>query len=261
MLASIARLERECRHVARVAGGRIAIRYAAAIAGALPQIVRTGTLAAADELMHEREDLLTVRVEGVNLVLPARCFSGIREMYARRVYLRPPGFRLRSGDTVIDLGCNQGLFTLLAAKIGAKVIALDAQMGFGEALAEHLERNGCTERVTFIAGLVGASAGLFADTAALSAGAHYRGEPASVDMAELIADLDRVDFLKVDIEGSEFHIFSGTQPWVRKISRLAMEVHPEFGEPRQIVNWLSNVGFDVSITDDGYVYAARRDAV
>jgi FkbM family methyltransferase len=260
MLASIIRLEREVANVARVAGGRTAMRYAAAIAGALPQIIRSGTLTAADEAMHGRDDLLLVHVDGVRLMLPARCFAGMREMYARRVYVRPSGFQIRPGNTVIDLGCNQGLFTLFAAKIGASVIAVDAQAGFRESLSEHLKRNGCAERVTFVPALVGASAGLFADADVLSAGSHYTGLPKTVEVEELVADFDRVDFLKVDIEGAEFRIFCDDQPWISKVDKIAMEVHPEFGEPQRIIDWLSDAGFGVSTTNDGYIYAARRGA-
>ncbi|KXZ45788.1 hypothetical protein GPECTOR_50g581 [Gonium pectorale] len=50
-----------------------------------------------------------------------------REVYEDRVYLRN-GVSLRPGDTVVDVGANTGLFTLLASELvgaGGRVVALE----------------------------------------------------------------------------------------------------------------------------------------
>lgn len=66
------------------------------------------------------------RTQGVELILEGRLFSGAREMYGRSVYFPDRNFQLESGTTVIDLGANTGLFSLLAALRGCRVIALEA---------------------------------------------------------------------------------------------------------------------------------------
>jgi FkbM family methyltransferase len=156
-----------------------------------------------------------VRTCSVKLTYPSRYFSAIREMYARNVYLRPPGFSIKAGDVVVDLGCNEGLFSVLAAKLGARVIAVDVQGGFAVPLREHLARNGCAGSVSFVHALVGAEAGLFANG---GGGSHYTTVPPRRTMDEILADIDRVRLMKIDIEGSEFALFSGDRAdWITKV--------------------------------------------
>jgi hypothetical protein len=69
-------------------------------------------------------------VLGRRIILEGRCFSGARELYCRKVYFALPGFSIREGDTVVDLGANVGLFTVLAAKIARRVVAIEAQSEF-----------------------------------------------------------------------------------------------------------------------------------
>ena len=70
-------------------------------------------------------------------------------MYARDVYTLYGEATFGANDTVIDLGCNEGLFTILAAKCGARVLAVDAQAGFRAELLDHLKRNNCEQNVIF----------------------------------------------------------------------------------------------------------------
>jgi len=37
---------------------------------------------------------------------------------------------------------------------------------------------------------------------------------------------ERVDLLKIDIEGSEFSLFEGECGWLDRVQRITMEVHP-----------------------------------
>jgi hypothetical protein len=87
-LARSFRIARELSGVARVAGYRTLLRYAGAIVQSIPSIMRTATLAAYDDRMSRYLDSLHVRMCGVQLTYPSRNFSGVRETYARNVYLR-----------------------------------------------------------------------------------------------------------------------------------------------------------------------------
>src|SRR5215467_16149261 len=54
------------------------------------------------------------------------------------------------GCTVLDVGANIGIYTLLAAKRGATVIAVEADPANARQLHHHLELNGLTASVTVI---------------------------------------------------------------------------------------------------------------
>jgi hypothetical protein len=79
--------------------------------------------------------------------------------------------------------------------------------------------------------------------------------------------LDRIDFLKMDIEGAEFRIFRDSARWLERVDNLAMEVHNHAGDPTEIVDslrtagfkvkWLSDSGYPTSPADAGYIYASR----
>jgi len=239
------------------------------VASALPAILRKRSLAPADALMTGA--LCRFRRFGTDVVVPGDLFGGAREMYARGVYFAPPNFRLRAGDTVIDLGANQGLFTVLAARIAAKVVAVEAQSRFLEAIRRHLALNPGTAEVALVLGLVGAESGVFADPGALRSSTHYEAAPPVFTMERLFEEhgVRRVDFLKIDIEGSEFSLLGRDVDWLRSVGKVAMEVHLEFGDPSALVDTFARAGFRTELRDNdlhpvsvltgvgGYLYAWR----
>jgi hypothetical protein len=98
--------------------------------------------------------------------------------------------------------------------------------------------------------LLGPSTGTFADADARKSFDHFEGRnPPIVEMAELLDrhEIQRVDFLKCDIEGSEFDLFFHGAEWLSRVRRLAMEVHPAFGSPLALRDLLTRRGFAVSL--------------
>jgi len=61
-------------------------------------------------------------------------------------------------------------------------------------------------------------------------------------------NLDKIDFVKIDIEGSEFALFNNPS-WLKNIKYLSMEVHPEYGDVGQIENTLTSFGFSYILAD------------
>jgi hypothetical protein len=79
-------------------------------------------------------------------------------------------------------------------------------------------------------------------------------------------NITHVDFLKVDIEGAEFELFK--QLPFEKIERMTIEVHPEHGNPTELVNKLRSHSFRTITCDSAfrltevperidYIYAQR----
>lgn len=178
-------------------------------------------------------------------------FSGAREMYARQVYFALDGFSLSRGEVVVDLGANWGLFTTLAAKTGCRTVAVDVQQALLDNIPRLLVLNQCDPGlVSLVWGVVGAATGVVSVKPELMASA-----PPTLSMDTLLGQfgLEHVDFLKVDIEGSEFALFSGDLAWLDRVRRIAMEVHTRFGDPATLCDLLRRHGFRIGLLEDGRI--------
>lgn len=273
MLRAATRLIREVGAVATVADMGTSLAFAAAVAVRLPSIVHARTLVSADERMSHRG--VTVRAGSRDVVIPGEAFGGIREIFARRVYTDFPGFDLHPGTVVVDLGANRGLFSLLAAAHGCTVLAVEAQKGFVDGLADLMTRNNCNAMVRVTCARVG-SGGVLNDPARLATATHLNGvPPVDMSLGHLIDmhHFGEIDFLKCDIEGSEFGLFLADDAprWLGRVKRIAMEVHRDYGDPATLARALDAHGYRVSlVTNDrrvvrdirdrsGYLFASRHN--
>jgi FkbM family methyltransferase len=57
----------------------------------------------------------------------------------------------------------------------------------------------------------------------------------------------QIDFLKLDIEGAEFLLFEEPS-WLSHVVRIAMEIHPLYGNPHEITRSLAEHGYSYSIS-------------
>jgi FkbM family methyltransferase len=154
------------------------------------------------------------------------------------LYLR----RIRPGDVVIDAGANVGLYTLEFARRGARVFAFEPHP---EAFAELARAAHGLSNVTCIAKAVWdrtgkadlhfhtAGRGLaWSQSASLMAGkdnvdATSFATVETVRLADFLAEVGSVRFLKMDIEGAEYAVLhdlieSGRH---RHVDRIAVETH------------------------------------
>lgn len=226
--------------------------YVRALMANSPEIVRSGSLKRAHGDMAGRR--YRFHVLGEDIWVDGAQFGLAQEIYGRRVYFPFPGFLPGPDDTVIDLGANAGVFSTLAGKLAHRVLAVEAQREFLPEIRRNAEINGCADRVEVLWALVGADSGLFSREENLRMASHYGGTPPAVSMSQILREhgLERVDFLKVDIEGSEFGIFSTPDDWLTRVSCIAMEVHPAFGDSSGLVATLRGAGFDVILMDNDH---------
>jgi FkbM family methyltransferase len=249
MFEAVRKLVREVNGVRRMCGPACAAQYSAQVLLQMPQILRSGNLQPADRGMAHRARRF--RVGKSHIVLDGSMFSGAREMYARQVYFSLDGFALSPGDVVMDLGSNCGLFTTLAAKCGCRTIAVDVQQTLLNHIPELLCLNDCDPAlVSIVWGVIGPDAGVVSIKPELLASA-----PPILSMDRLLAQfaVEYVDFLKIDIEGSEFALFSQDVEWLDRVTRIAMEVHTRFGDPDVLAKRFRYHGFRVRLLDNGRV--------
>jgi FkbM family methyltransferase len=252
-----------------MAGARCGLEYVLRLILNLPSVIRTRSLTPVDRTMGGRQR--SFRVFGETIQVAGHLFGGAREIYGRQVYFAVPGFFLSPADVVVDLGANAGLFTTLAGRLARRVIAVEAQSAFIDEIYDNVRANGCAGKVEVEFGIVGGRTGRLSDRRRLEEASHYRLAPPPLTMEEIFArhEIEAVDFLKVDIEGSEFGLLDGPLGWLRSVRRAVLEVHREFGEPAQVLATLRREGFQGWLVDNdgravdrivdqsGYVFARR----
>jgi FkbM family methyltransferase len=204
--------------------------------------------------------------------LPPAYTAGAREMYCRNVYLRH-GMTMPTSGWVVDLGANQGLFSVWAALTGARVVAVDAQQGYAAEIRRLAAHNGVADRVHVeiaVAGGVtpaGSSAGMVADDEVWSATSHGSPtRPASMSVPQLMSAylISRIGLLKADIEGGEFGLLAAGEDlsWLRLVDQFVLEVHPRFGDVAALARRLRRHGFVINLCDNDHrEVAATSDRV
>lgn len=266
---SLTRLAREYGQLRRILAPRDFLALLACTVTRATAIAQTGKLTAVDAAMSRN---LRIRFRGSLIDLPLAdvdralagtgdnpTFGNVREMCARDCYLR--FFTLNQPvGTVLDLGSNRGIFSLLA------LLALDADRAIG---VEPLPKYVPALQLLLMANNISPDRAIryrrFVTSSALE-----RQDPAANISIESICKehgIDRFGFVKIDIEGAEKELFSESA-WLDRADNIAMELHPQIaGDLSIIPRALAISGFqyrivsgsgDVSDVNRGeFLYASR----
>lgn len=186
--------------------------------------------------------------------------------------------------TVVDLGANIGMFSLRAASVAKRVVAVEP-VGSNLEMAERiLAEGGVRDKVSLhkaaICNESGGTIRVFASPC-FPAGnsvfqrhtsqwgqSHHEDVP-RLSIAELFAreQIGRCSLLKCDIEGAEFDVFEAVPlSLLHRIDRISMEVHPSVdarGLQRLagLRRRLESAGFCVEHTRTRRWWGRRRQAV
>lgn len=269
-MRTVRKMYEELVSIKHLCGYSCLSKYLLQVLSHAPAIAASRSLIPADAAMGGRSLLFNVFRE--EIVLNGELIGAARELYGRKVYFALPDFHIRPGDVVVDLGANAGVFTTLAARLARRVIAVEAQSEFVDCIRTNLRRNSCEEKAAVVFGLIGSGAGLLSDRETLESASHYNLPPPSLTMDGLLREhgVGVVNFLKVDIEGSEFDLFFNDNGWLSRVERIAMEVHLQFGDAGALSALLDGRGFDVVLLDNrqrvvtrlegagGYLFARSR---
>src|SRR3989344_4936381 len=204
------------------------------------------------------------RVFGKNIVLDGAYFGRATEIYVRGVYFSLPKFKFNPDMVVFDLGANTGIFTILAALCSKKVVAIEAVREYIDHMKENLRINSCLNKTSVVWGIIGGGSGMFANPQ-IREKCFGDNPPPVFSFDELMEKegVDKVDFLKIDIEGSEFELFKKKENWFSRVHYIVMEVHNSFlsdgvvipgGNIQKIADNLKESNFGVKLFDlDGKV--------
>ncbi len=143
---------------------------------------------------------------------------------------------LKPGMTVLDIGAHHGLYTLLASKrVGrtGKVIAFEPSPRERERLGRHVRLNRCfnVKIEPFALGNSQSQADLYLTSGmndwCNSLRKEAAGEVAKTERVDVLplddylakAAIDRVEFMKVDVEGAELGLLNGARKLLTSIHR------------------------------------------
>lgn len=172
-----------------------------------------------------------------------------------------PEMRINEGDVVVDLGGNLGIFNRYAYHKGAsKIISFEPDKRYFELLSLNKSSNSI---------LFNAAMSNKLGKAKLTESEHLGGSNILIKNHEYAKQyevetyslnylfesglIDKIDFLKVDIEGAEKYVFQGiSDDNLLKINKISMEYHhaalnKNEQERHELINRLNNLGFNSHI--------------
>ncbi len=229
-------------------GPALYARYIAGFAITLPEIARVGNLRPLDAYMGRYAQTFRYRGRsfvydcGANDALlpdtPSFAFGIAREIFIRDCYFvwQPPDVFDRA-RTVVDLGANRGTVSTLMTLTADRIVCVECLEQYQRVIAQNMEANGFDDWSL--------------ETAFIGEGGLFEGDHERISMDELYErhGLEHVDFMKMDIEGSEFALFAEPD-WLERVGALSMEVHSDEGDPSEIVGALSKHGFTTVLADE-----------
>jgi FkbM family methyltransferase len=198
-----------------------------------------------------------------------------------------PGMRhniehaLRPGSTFVDLGANEGYFTVIGARLvgpTGRVLAVEPQKRLLPIIAENLTRNGL-HNVTVLDIAIGGCEGqqelyLTSDTNTGASGlsrserltlAAQRVRVRRLEDVLREQEIYRVDFMKIDIEGSEYEAILASPEVFRRqrVAVLGMELHPALLASRgknaaDLMKFLADCGYRMSVMEGHTVWTTDR---
>jgi FkbM family methyltransferase len=245
ILKSLARWIADCRAAFRIADGTGPFLRLVGMLTRLRLAPRLG-------LAADNRNVLCTRLRP-GITVACRQNQGdlfsLTEVWIRECYRLP--FDVVPG-TLVDLGANIGLTSLWFNKRYQfrKVLAIEPNPSNVTLARENFKVNDVPGKV--IQAAVGANdrTGLFSPHVNSNQGGLGRGEtgyPVQVYSMNTILDMltpaERVNLLKVDIEGGEQELFTGDLSWLGTIDALIIEFHPDIVEYRRLITNIEKCGF------------------
>lgn len=168
---------------------------------------------------------------------------------------------LKKGDTYVDVGANIGSLVLKAASIvgvDGKVYGIEAHPKIFNFLNENVNINSY-DNIVLINSAVGDQQGELFFTDRNADDQNYvttdkNGIKVLVSTLDLLIDLEKIDFLKIDVEGYEKFVLNGASKTLERTKIILIEVSDEnfirYGyKSKEILQHLMSFNFNLFSTD------------
>ena len=165
---------------------------------------------------------------------------------------------IRPGDTVVDVGAFIGDHTIAYShSVGptGKVIAFEPALSAFNCLIHNTEKCGNVFTFNHALGNHIGTAGMAADYPA-NVASHYIHGDGIIQVRKLddhLSLLDRLDLIKIDVEGYELNVLKGAEQVITKFQpQMVIEINEialkrQGAIPDDIVNWVCAHGYSVSV--------------
>lgn len=161
----------------------------------------------------------------------------INEIWIDHIYT-PMAWKIQPDWTVIDLGAHRGVFSVFAGYQAKQVMSVEANPEAFSMCLGNLSTNGLLEKIKPFQGAIDNTDGKREFYVASDAGSSSIFTWPALDiervitvpkipMSRLLNDVERVDLLKIDIEGTEYRLIlsSSSESWLQKVDRVVIEYH------------------------------------
>lgn len=159
---------------------------------------------------------------------------------------------LKKGQTFVDVGANVGYYSILASKLGAKVLAFEPSLNNRALLLKNIVDNDCDVQVFSQALSDKTESGfLYTDTTPGQYSLIGKGNGEKVDCVKYDSlNLPIADFYKIDAEGAERQVLEGMQSVLTTDKPITIILEDWRGE---LTDWLVRTyGFNLVTTERKY---------
>ena len=171
---------------------------------------------------------------GTDLIYVDHCWTSLPEVYEKEVWPEVMR-RLETASLFVDVGGHMGLYAVCGAKrmpAGGKVVVFEPQSENARFLHRTVQLNHVEDKVQIREAAVGEKIGMICISTGQSQATISESEGVPVKITTLDAEFlsERIDVLKIDVEGAEEKVLQGAEEILASKTRrphsIFIEVHP-----------------------------------
>jgi len=217
---------------------------------------------------------LSLPIQGRNTDLKLRLNDSdirvVRELILHDEYRAMREIAPADARRIVDAGANVGISALLLSRTfpEAAIVCVEPDEANVARARLHLSENGFGNVQVLQAALWPVDDRVDLSTPAqdhqswaIQAKASRDGRVRAISVPTLMkeAGWDRIDLLKLDIEGGEFPLFShpGAREWLPRVQSMVGEYHPDLGDEKELLRSIESEGFKVEIRGRNLFSAVR----